>query len=149
MHDLPEQLGITPARAGKSLITQTASCAGWDHPRACGEKQQPNMMQQFQQGSPPRVRGKVKRRRVFLYHDGITPARAGKRASGTLVFVAAGDHPRACGEKAVLAHDVLIQVGSPPRVRGKDWVDQSAWVHRGITPARAGKSPPDNRQDAK
>ena len=43
-------------------------------------------------------------------------------------------------EKAVLAHDVLIQVGSPPRVRGKVITEAQTQMQAGITPARAGKS---------
>ena len=70
-------------------------------------------------GSPPRVRGKVKRRRVFLYHDGITPARAGKSRLIKMLIIAHWDHPRACGEKNVVVVLRCSSTGSPPRVRGK------------------------------
>ena len=50
--------GITPARAGKSYLSQLVRAARGDHPRACGEKQAMSY-----QRSP---------------WEGITPARAGK-----------------------------------------------------------------------
>ena len=53
----------------------------------------------FMVGSPPRMRGKVKRNKRFQLADGITPAYAGK---SDLVFDTAiirKDHPRVCGEK--------------------------------------------------
>ena len=31
-------IGITPARAGKSVLVYILQCAVGDHPRACGEK---------------------------------------------------------------------------------------------------------------
>ena len=52
--------GITPARAGKSWCVNAGAGFFWDHPRACGEKHcQVQPLCQFQ-GSPPRVRGKVR-----------------------------------------------------------------------------------------
>ena len=32
------RMGITPAYAGKSILPHLFDCAGWDHPRVCGEK---------------------------------------------------------------------------------------------------------------
>ena len=50
---------ITPACAGKSALSAGSCPCSRDHPRVCGEKN--NLRQAFavQQGSPPRVRGKV------------------------------------------------------------------------------------------
>ena len=49
----------------------------------------------------------------------ITPAHAGKSAFDLRAFQEFGDHPRACGEKAVLYQSLCDQLGSPPRMRGK------------------------------
>ena len=70
--------GITPAHAGKSLPKFSVYPDFQDHPRACGEKN--NLRQAFavQQGSPPRVRGKVDRGGKAALCGGITPAHAGK-----------------------------------------------------------------------
>ena len=115
-----------------------------DHPRVCGEK--PSTLQ-------------------FIVEDGrITPACAGKRihysiqhhcalgspprvrgkefttASSTIVL---WDHPRVCGEKAVLPMWTNTRLGSPPRVRGKAFSYSARSRAVGITPACAGKRPPD------
>ena len=71
--------GITPARAGKSCLILWPFDAGWDHPRACGEKQEFAFALGTVAGSPPRVRGKAPPPGSFAIEVGITPARAGKR----------------------------------------------------------------------
>ena len=45
-----------------------------------------------------------------------------------------------CGEKAGEWEGLTIRAGSPPRMRGKDGVNDSAQAVTGITPACAGKS---------
>ena len=35
--------GITPAYAGKSLLSLIRLALHWDHPRACGEKKMPEI----------------------------------------------------------------------------------------------------------
>ena len=50
------------------------------------------------------------------------------------------DHPRACGEQAVMATTLITQLGSPPRVRGTVLSPRHGFVGAGITPARAGNS---------
>ena len=51
--------GITPAYAGKRWFSVPVSAAGGDHPRLCGEKFCPCLLQCVGQGSPPPMRGKV------------------------------------------------------------------------------------------
>ena len=54
--------GITPAHAGKrSAAPFRARCAG-DHPRTCGEKFLTKNPARYIEGSPPHMRGKVKRK---------------------------------------------------------------------------------------
>ena len=50
----------------------------------------------------------------------ITPACAGKRVMCALNTSPVTDHPRVCGEKQLGYDGTLEDVGSPPRVRGKD-----------------------------
>ena len=71
--------GITPAWAGKRLSAAAFAFASWDHPRVGGEKNVMQLLRQFQQGSPPRGRGKVHGRRFQGVGKRITPAWAGKR----------------------------------------------------------------------
>ena len=112
--------GITPAHAGKRIQHVRKRHGYEDHPRACGEKQFGQMMQQFQQGSPPRMRGKGAAVQSVDWTQRITPAHAGKSYGSHNGYKLSGDHPRACGEKDKRNGDVFTTVGSPPRMRGKE-----------------------------
>ena len=76
---LPAPTGITPACAGKRLDCSCRCSLFWDHPRVCGEKSIAIGKEKSKQGSPPRVRGKVKQKNLRVKTEGITPACAGKR----------------------------------------------------------------------
>ena len=132
--------GITPACAGKSLISRSSRSQSKDHPRVCGEKTHCTRSSVDAQGSPPRVRGKA----CWLHPAGgfcrITPACAGKSAHIVAHRLAARDHPRVCGEKLDAVHVAHDHRGSPPRVRGKVHAAQPLRSCVGITPACAGKS---------
>ena len=132
--------GITPACAGKSCLAAIYAYNEGDHPRVCGEKRANLSIRQSNQGSPPRVRGKVLPRLLFLACIGITPACAGKRGHGRQSGRSAGDHPRVCGEKVCKEIAPLSVWGSPPRVRGKVLAALMPENRVGITPACAGKS---------
>ena len=134
------RLRITPAHAGKSRPPCRAATLPEDHPRACGEKTPANREQLRQQGSPPRMRGKVAWSCSHLRPCGITPAHAGKSLTLPTQKPSNGDHPRACGEKGASTNLMLPSVGSPPRMRGK--ADKNTTVRHAIriTPAHAGKS---------
>ena len=66
------------------------------------------------------MRGKVSVFSLPPTTFGITPAYAGKRDQLLLPKAAWGDHPRVCGEKYVDHVSATPQIGSPPRMRGKD-----------------------------
>ena len=130
---------ITPACAGKRHPKQSLASANRDHPRVCGEKWLRRNCSACSAGSPPRVRGKG-----YTFGDGrnfggITPACAGKRLPCRGARLRRGDHPRVCGEKMVALQHEKKQSGSPPRVRGKDPLNDQVAVCNGITPACAGK----------
>ena len=96
---LPEQVGITPAGAGKTSARTERRRLHRDHPRRCGENYEAIIETKADGGSPPQVRGKLSARKCYRRAERITPAGAGK--TGTH----AGCRPRG--------------VGSPPQVRGK------------------------------
>ena len=50
------------------------------------------------------------------------------------------DHPRACGENGHQLYGVVVEHGSPPRVRGKLGDVGKIISDARITPARAGKT---------
>jgi hypothetical protein len=66
-----------------------------------------------------RMRGKDGGSSAEYDSDGITPAYAGKRSLCLLPQVQAQDHPRLCGEKAIIISPIFLMSGSPPRMRGK------------------------------
>ena len=69
---------ITPACAGKRVDLSRTPKPAQDHPRVCGEKFSIDAGNAAEQGSPPRVRGKVVHKPHLPGHCGITPACAGK-----------------------------------------------------------------------
>ena len=134
-----QDLGITPAYAGKRIAAGRGHPAGWDHPRVCGEKGGRDVIIRHDRGSPPRMRGKA----LFPCRSGrcpgITPAYAGKSSSDSTCVRTVSDHPRVCGEKPVAMHTRMTSAGSPPRMRGKGSMSHCVLSLYGITPAYAGK----------
>ena len=153
-------LGITPAYAGKRILSSTARISRRDHPRVCGEKTNCDRLSQCSTGSPPRMRGKARAAPCQLFEVWITPAYAGKSHKKEKARVRSGswDHPRICGEKYRRCVSGKGCKGSPPHMRGKAFL----WLICANTtgdhprtcgeklyamkPARAGKgSPPHMR----
>ena len=131
--------GITPAYAGKSRRASAKRFPSGDHPRVCGEKLKSAFTAVESLGSPPRMRGKAIGSNLFYSVYGITPAYAGKRRRKWFITAGAKDHPRVCGEKPVTVRCMVLNLGSPPRMRGKA-IRRIHIVHDdGITPAYAGK----------
>ena len=65
------------------------------------------------------MRGKLCLGFALLCGTGITPAHAGKTASGLPPEECDRDHPRACGENMQEIRIFESAEGSPPRMRGK------------------------------
>ena len=68
------------------------------------------------------MRGKGVRHICGMAMGRITPAHAGKRSdcltfSGNFKY-----HPRTCGEKVLLLFLRTVYLGSPPHMRGKDFI---------------------------
>ena len=110
---------ITPACAGKTILGSFANCRRKDHPRVCGENKVGFYKSPFEQGSPPRVRGKPMIKKRFENGERITPACAGKTYWKRRTLYKFQDHPRVCGENLVILIPRHCEIGSPPRVRGK------------------------------
>ena len=110
-----------------------------DHPRVCGEKCQLYAKPSVSVGSPPRMRGKEAEQAPASEHSRITPAYAGKSYPAIFGPGYLRDHPRVCGEKYLVASEVFLCKGSPPRMRGKVPLCSADCLRPGITPAYAGK----------
>ena len=119
-------------------------CEGsFGKPRVCGEKFHPGVTANSIKGSPPRMRGKGSDLPRRMRSQRITPAYAGKRRRRRVPAYPSWDHPRVCGETLMLAMAWTHLPGSPPRMRGKGTAIRVDCVPVGITPACAGKGPPD------
>ncbi len=110
---------VSPAYAGKSASTACGCGSAGDHPRMCGEKLQVLDSIDLRSGSPPHVRGKVAVQSSNSHQFRITPACAGKSICSALYHSFDWDHPRMCGEKALIHGITFPPLGSPPHVRGK------------------------------
>ena len=87
------------------------------------------------------MRGKRKKAASCAASTRITPADAGKTLIMTSQYFGSRDHPRGCGENPSQAHQGIVCLGSPPRMRGKlDSLSRNHAPTR-ITPADAGKTP--------
>ena len=118
-------IGIIPARAGSSTKAKAARRSAWDHPRACGEQQEPGTQ--------------------TVSCQGIIPARAGSSPLANRPQHLRWDHPRACGEQTFSGRKINAQAGSSPRVRGAAPRLAVGLEVSGIIPARAGSSAPPAR----
>ena len=105
----------------------------------CGEKISMEILVPYISGSPPHVRGKDAVKRHSARGFGITPAYAGKSRGCPAACILRRDHPRVCGEKALLCLSLQQILGSPPRMRGKGIATPVQGSISGITPAYAGK----------
>ena len=115
-----EMRRITPAGAGKTSARFRPAPQVRDHPRRCGENEYIDGFAYIREGSPPQVRGKLRR---WIH--------------GTLHKQ---DHPRRCGENGCGGHTDTAPPGSPPQVRGKLRGLGRIVPQHGITPAGAGKT---------
>ena len=131
---------ITPAYAGKRLLSDVPDNKRWDHPRLCGEKDVLRHGYRYDTGSPPPMRGKGMQEAGDKSEKRITPAYAGKRGKGWQAGNPSQDHPRLCGEKFRRTAYAVVYVGSPPPMRGKAAHLRCRSSRSRITPAYAGKS---------
>ena len=93
--------GITPAWAGKSCIPVAVCGLVWDYPRVGGEEFfVPNRLI-WDNGLPPRGRGRGCRAIARNRNEGITPAWAGKSWERAEDCVKAWDYPRVGGEETI------------------------------------------------
>ncbi len=76
-HSLSNQIGIIPADAGSTALGERAGEMVRDHPRGCGEHDYLHDLRWAQEGSSPRMRGALHRRRSRHPGTGIIPADAG------------------------------------------------------------------------
>ena len=136
--------GIIPACAGNTRQATWNTWPARDHPRVCGEHDEPAAIQAVLLGSSPRVRGTQLLVGYRVPEEGIIPACAGNTGLKRMKASASRDHPRVCGEHD--GRDVLQnrRKGSSPRVRGTHVHERCVRQFGGIIPACAGNTISDN-----
>ena len=132
--------GITPADAGKTESCLIKYALTKDHPRGCGENRSDQASRFRREGSPPRMRGKPTLNDGWNEYGRITPADAGKTKLRAAYHVVSQDHPRGCGENKAPIWNTFVNLGSPPRMRGKRGNLIIPVRRDRITPADAGKT---------
>ena len=137
---------IIPAHAGQTSNPRRKSWKPTDHPRACGANGTRRRPIGTASGSSPRMRGKPRLRLRRLSMGRIIPAHAGQTRKACGCPCTATDHPRACGANSIVTPNLLLPVGSSPRMRGKHGGRHDRDLPARIIPAHAGQTavmPPD------
>ena len=111
-------LRIIPAYAGSTYGHVLRGRVPKDHPRVCGEHAPALAAVGSGPGSSPRMRGARVPGLAFGLDSGIIPAYAGSTLGLLDDGRRRGDHPRVCGEHALVVEEVVKVAGSSPRMRG-------------------------------
>ena len=135
-----QQLGLIPAHAGKTPVSQPDPSLSRAHPRSRGENQLVLMGLPAAEGSSPLTRGKRFSTRHTSPRGGLIPAHAGKTGCAVLLPVPPWAHPRSRGENGALCDGGATEVGSSPLTRGKLFRGLLALGCHRLIPAHAGKT---------
>ena len=133
-------LGLIPARAGKTDTQAKAPSRSAAHPRAGGENAPLAPTPERRPGSSPRGRGKRTRPIRGIRLPGLIPARAGKTTQTQRSSRPGEAHPRAGGENGSRRARRSTFSGSSPRGRRKRPSPRRWDGTRRLIPARAGKT---------
>ena len=117
--DLRRRPGFIPAHAGKTTDHRQTRVVVGVHPRACGENYIFHAMRARDEGSSPRMRGKLFHVPSLRSKYRFIPAHAGKTSTSPTRSAASRVHPRACGENDAEPLRPSGLLGSSPRMRGK------------------------------
>ena len=131
---------LIPAHAGKTASRSSSAASTAAHPRSRGENTAAKKLADFNGGSSPLTRGKLKTSCKISICRRLIPAHAGKtrRAPGLRNGTAA--HPRSRGENGFLRALVRERDGSSPLTRGKPIIRPQSRRERRLIPAHAGKT---------
>ena len=117
------RVGNTPAYAGKTLAHVVLTVGGRKHPRVCGEDFILSINLSCGMETPPRMRGRPSSFRGRRRRTRNTPAYAGKTSSGASLMTRGRKHPRVCGEDWSLRTVDADEVETPPRMRGRPFIN--------------------------
>ena len=126
---------LTPANAGTTARSRCSVRPDEAHPRECGDDVDLALRLVQDEGSPPRMRGRLYSPGRGWFGDRLTPANAGTTRYRPSRAWQKGAHPRECGDDAATLFLSIYRSGSPPRMRGR------RAPHRGRRPRPAGSPP--------
>ena len=90
---------IIPTRVGTRVYHTLPYNYAWDHPHACGDKDNCPASNRFELGSSPRVWGQEANFPDMYDEHRIIPTRVGTRYPYIVKKSSYWDHPHACGDK--------------------------------------------------
>ena len=108
-----------PTRVGKTRPARWWESPRTEHPHACGENLRPCPPRLCGYGTSPRVWGKRNQRRGNTEEERNIPTRVGKTLTNAMRARCTPEHPHACGENLTCADKFYQEVGTSPRVWGK------------------------------
>ena len=138
--DRESQLGLIPARTGKTYGRTASVPSSTAHPRAGGENDPSSLSSTGLFGSSPRGRGKPVWAQQRRQMQRLIPARAGKTPCRARAHSCVSAHPRVGGENIDSWELPERHVGSSPRRRGKHSRRLPRPYGGGLIPAWAGKT---------
>ncbi len=131
-----------PAPAGNAWARPSRCAAPPVHPRASGERLVRGGGQHQTAGSSPRQRGTQRWPGLPLHDERFIPAPAGNAQAADGAGPSRPVHPRASGERALCAMQLLPSTGSSPRQRGTHSTPISSSSRCRFIPAPAGNAKP-------
>ena len=134
------QVGLIPARAGRTQPKPLVTSAVRAHPRASGADVRPVRGSGDEEGSSPRERGGRSSAGERSLRVGLIPARAGRTGSCRRSRRCWGAHPRASGADIDVSEAISGNLGSSPRERGGPAEAIGRGQRLGLIPARAGRT---------
>ena len=108
-----------PAYVGKTIAGRPSDLREAEHPRVCGENGVTHWRKNLEQGTSPRMRGKLP---TLVRASGAwrnIPAYAGKTMPMIRTSTGWEEHPRVCGENGLTITWGRTNLGTSPRMRGK------------------------------
>ena len=129
-----------PACAGNASSASFSLRSIAVHPRVCGERLNPRVIDGIRGGSSPRVRGTLLAQPLLQSRHRFIPACAGNAIWLCILISMQSVHPRVCGERDHFVDLRWAQSGSSPRVRGTPFRHILACYWIRFIPACAGNA---------
>ena len=134
-------LRFTPTPVGKTMKAHQTPESIPVHPHACGENRDFFQRVAYENGSPPRLWGKLSPYKTRCNGLPVHPHACGENCLGEIQELNDGSvHPHACGENSHRSGCGPSQIGSPPRLWGKRNRIACYFCRRAVHPHACGEN---------